>query len=874
MEYYNVDGMTCAACVAHVEKAVKGVAGVEEVSVSLLTNSMQVEGAVDSALICQAVEKAGYHARVKHSSDEENGKPHKGLSADDLKDRETPMLIHRFGASVVLLLPLMYITMGHMMWDWPLPFFFHNNHIGIAIAEMILSGTVLAVNRNFFISGAKSTIHGAPNMDTLVALGSGVSYLYSLYVLFQMTYWNSIGNAQRAMESMHNLYFESAAMIVTLITVGKTLEAYSRGKTTNALKGLMDLAPKTAICLVDGEEVVVDADELKVGDYFLVKPGNAIPTDGVVTEGISSVDESALTGESVLVDKTKGSEVSVGTMNVSGVLTCQATRVGEDTTLSAVIRMVSDAAATKAPIARTADFVAGIFTPVVCLLAVLTAVVWLLNGAGIGFALEHAIAVLVISCPCALGLATPVAIMVGSGVGAKNGILYKNAAALEEAGRAKVVVLDKTGTITSGKPQVTDVIPTAGVTEEELLTYAYSLESLSQHPLALAVCDFAGSKGLSAKTVTEFEDLAGNGIRGIMDDASVFAGKVDYIYSMITDKGRQALGEFNESHGIHRLTAEGKTIIYITRQGMFLGVIAVADVIKRESPLAVKELKQMGMHVVMLTGDHRLTAEAIASQVGVDEVVAGVLPAGKEAVVKKLQESGSVIMVGDGINDAVALTRANVGFAIGAGTDIAIDAADVVLVNSYLTDVVAAVRLSRAVLRNIKENLFWAFIYNVIGIPIAAGVYYGLNGWTMSPMMGAAAMSLSSFCVVMNALRLNLVSLHKEARFRRNVTWTQPPLMEDEEILRQTDEGKNQRLDFKTDTNQQEDKQMEKIITVNGMMCEHCERHVKEALEKVPGVVQATGNHETNTVTLELDAEVSKEALKVAVKEAGYEYVD
>ena len=873
MKCYNVDGMTCAACSAHVEKAVRSVPGVEEVSVSLLTNSMQVTGDVDPEMVCMAVEKAGYHARARETEADRMGEQSQALGASDLKDRETPMLIHRFGASLLLLLPLMYLTMGHMMWNWPLPGFLEGNHVGMALMEMILAGTVLTVNRSFFISGGKSTLHGAPNMDTLVALGSGVSYLYSLFILFQMTYWQSRGNEEAVMRLMHNLYFESAAMIVTLITVGKTLEAFSKGKTTNALKGLMNLAPKTATLLVDGEEITVDASQIKVGDAFLVRPGDAIPTDGVVLFGISSVDESALTGESVPVDKTEGSEVSVGTMNVSGVLTCEATRVGEDTTLSAVIRMVSEAAATKAPIARTADFVAGIFTPVVLGIALITALVWLITGADIGFALERAIAVLVISCPCALGLATPVAIMVGSGVGARNGILYKNAAALEEAGRAKVVVLDKTGTITKGAPQVTDVIPTDGVSEEELLTMAYSLEALSQHPLALAVCSYAKDKGLVPGEVTEFEDLAGNGIRGVLKDASVFAGKVDYIYTMSTKKGRQALKEFNDSHGIRELAAAGKTMIYITRQGQFAGVLAVADVIKRESPLAVRELKQMGMHVVMLTGDHRQTAEAIAAQVGVDEVVAGVLPSGKEAVVKKLQENGSVIMVGDGINDAVALTRANVGFAIGAGTDIAIDAADVVLVNSYLSDVVAAIRLSRSVLRNIKENLFWAFIYNVIGIPLAAGVYFSLNGWTMSPMFGAAAMSLSSFCVVMNALRLNLVGLHKASAFKRHIAWKAAPLMEDPQIVAQTDEGKNARLDLDQEENIMEDKQMERNITVNGMMCPNCERHVKEALEKVEGVAQATSNHQTNSVALVLDGEVSEEDLKNAVTEAGYEYI-
>ncbi len=872
MEHYNVDGMTCAACVAHVEKAVRSVPGVSEVNVSLLTNSMQVTGDAAPETICQAVENAGYHATARQAEEttEEKGS---GFRVEDLEDRQTPMLIHRFGASLILLVPLMYLTMGHMMWNWPLPAFLEGNHVGMALLEMILAGTVLTVNRQFFISGAKSTLHGAPNMDTLVALGSGVSYLYSLYILFEMTYRQSRGQEEVVMRLMHNLYFESAAMIVTLITVGKTLEAFSKGKTTNALKGLMNLAPKTATLLVEDQEIQVDAARIKVGDVFLVKPGDAIPTDGVVLSGISSVDESALTGESVPVDKKEGSEVSVGTMNISGVLHCEATRVGEDTTLSAVIRMVSDAAATKAPIARTADFVAGIFTPVVLLIALVTAAVWLMLGAPIGFALEHAIAVLVISCPCALGLATPVAIMVGSGVGAKNGILYKNAAALEEAGRARVVVLDKTGTITKGAPQVTDVIPTEGVSEEELLSYAYALESLSQHPLALAVCDYAAEKGLTPAGVTEFEDLAGNGIRGVLDDASIFAGKVDYIYSMSTQKGIQALRQFNETHGIKDLAAAGKSMIYITRQGLFVGVIAVADVIKRESPLAIRELKQMGMHVVMLTGDHRQTADAIAAQVGVDEVVAGVLPSGKEAVVQKLQESGSVIMVGDGINDAVALTRANVGFAIGAGTDIAIDAADVVLVNSYLSDVVAAVRLSRSVLRNIKENLFWAFIYNVIGIPVAAGVFFGLNGWTMSPMLGAAAMSLSSFCVVMNALRLNLVKLHKASGFKRNKTWNRPPLMEDPEILAQTDEGKNTLITLHEDEEELEEKQMEKVITVKGMMCPNCERHVKEALEKMEGVAEATCNHEEDSVALVLDGPVSEDRLKAAVTDAGYEYI-
>ena len=830
MEQYSVTGMSCAACQARVEKAVSAVPGVTSCAVSLLTNSMGVEGTASEAEIIKAVTEAGYGASRK------GAKRDSAPDEDALADRETPALKRRLIASVGFLLVLMYISMGHTMWGWPLLPFLSGNHIGIGIAELLLAAVVMVINQKFFISGFKGLLHRSPNMDTLVALGSGASFVYSTWALFMMTL-----HPESAMEYMHELYFESAAMILALITVGKMLEARSKGKTTSALKGLMKLAPKTARVVRDGKEVEVGIAEVQKGDIFTVRPGEAIPVDGVVIEGTSAVNEAALTGESIPVDKAEGDGVSAATVNTSGFLKCRATRVGEDTTLSQIIKMVSDAAATKAPIAKTADRVSAVFVPAVMAIALITTAVWLILGRGIGFALPRGISVLVISCPCALGLATPVAIMVGNGMGAKNGILFKTAASLEEAGRAEIAVLDKTGTITEGEPRVTDILPEAGHTEEELLSLAVSLENKSEHPLAKAVIAEAEGRGIAPLEVRDFSAVAGNGLEAVLDGQRLRGGKISFI-GAVPDEAK-ALGE--------RLAGEGKTPLYFSRDGKLIGIIAVADTMKPEAPRAISELRDMGVSVVMLTGDNRRTAEAVGKAAGVDRIIAGVLPDGKEAAVRELQKYGKVIMVGDGINDAPALTRADTGIAIGAGTDVAIDAADVVLVNSRISDVPAAVRLSRATLRNIKENLFWAFFYNAVCIPLAAGAFTGL-GITLSPMIGAAAMSLSSFTVVSNALRLNLFDPKSAKKDRKKA-----PVELPEHIINETEE----------------DIKMEKTIKVNGMMCHHCEMHVKNALEKLPGVESAAANHEANEVVLTLAKEVPEAELKAAVETAGYEYV-
>ena len=747
MEQYIVTGMSCAACSARVEKAVSGVEGVTSCSVSLLTNSMGVEGTASQAAVIQAVEEAGYGASPKGGQEQSK---EGGLDSlqDSLKDRETPVLRRRLLSSVIFLLLLMYLSMGHMMWGWPLPSFFEGNHVAMGLAQLLLTVIIMVLNQKFFISGFKSLWHRAPNMDTLVALGSSAAFVYSTYALFAMTDAQVKGDADAVMGYMHEFYFESAAMILTLITVGKMLEAYSKGKTTDALKGLMNLAPKTAVLVRDGAEIEVPVEQVKKGDIYVVRPGGNIPVDGIVLEGNSAVNESALTGESIPVDKAQGDSVSAATINQSGVLRCEATRVGEDTTLSKIIQMVSDAAATKAPIAKIADQVSGVFVPAVVTIAVITILAWLLLGKDIGFALARGISVLVISCPCALGLATPVAIMVANGVGARNGILFKTAVSMEETGKTAIVALDKTGTITQGEPKVTDLLPAEDVTEGQLLADAFHLEQMSEHPLARAVLDYGTQKGVSSKKVSAFQALPGNGLSAVCEGVHLTGGSVAYISSRtaLSDKVKQQAQE---------LADQGKTPLCFLRDDRYIGMIAVADVIKEDSPRAVRELRNMGIHVVMLTGDNRRTAEAIGAQAGVDEVVADVLPDGKENVIRELQKFGKVAMVGDGINDAPALTRADMGIAIGAGTDVAIDAADVVLMKSRLSDVPAAIRLSRAALRNIHENLFWAFIYNVIGIPLAAGVWIPLFGWKLNPMFGAAAMSLSSFCVVTNALRLN-----------------------------------------------------------------------------------------------------------------------
>ena len=852
MEQYNVTGMSCAACSARVEKAVKKVPGVTSCSVSLLTNSMGVEGTASPAAILSAVQEAGYGASPKNASTSKASDASADLDA--LADRETPKLKRRLIASLGFLLVLMYFSMGHMMWGWPLPRWFDGNHIAMGLVQLLLAGIVMVINQKFFINGFKGLIHGAPNMDTLVALGSMASFVWSTYALFAMTRAQVDGNDELVMHYMMEFYFESAAMILTLITVGKMLEARSKGKTTDALKSLMKLAPKTATLVRDGAEVTVAIADVQKGDVFVVRPGENIPVDGVVLEGISAVNESALTGESIPVDKAVGDKVSAATTNQSGFLRCEATRVGEDTTLAQIIKMVSDAAATKAPIAKIADTVSGFFVPAVISIAVVTTIVWLLLGHELGYALARGISVLVISCPCALGLATPVAIMVGNGLGAKNGILFKTAASLEAAGRTQIVALDKTGTITEGAPRVTDLLPAEGVSETELLTLAAALESRSEHPLAKAVLADAEAKAITPPEVTDFAALPGNGLAAKLDGMDIYAGNAAFIQTKLTLPA--ALAQQAE-----KLASEGKTPLFFGGAGRLLGVIAVADTIKEDSPEAIRQLQNMGIRVVMLTGDNQRTADAIGRQAGVDEVIAGVLPDGKEAVIRQLQASGKVAMVGDGINDAPALTRADTGIAIGAGTDVAIDAADVVLMNSKLSDVPAAIRLSRATLRNIHENLFWAFIYNIIGIPLAAGLFIPF-GLTLNPMFGAAAMSLSSFCVVSNALRLNLFDLHSTRHDHKTASPAAAPV--------QSAAENNKKSDAEAPEVKTEDHTMKKTLKVEGMMCGHCEARVKKALEALPEVDEAVVSHEAGTAIVTLNAEVADDVLKNAVEAQDY----
>ena len=839
MEQYIVTGMSCAACSSRVEKAVSKVPGVTSCSVSLLTNSMGVEGTASEQEIIKAVADAGYGASKKGEGAAKTQSSSASAGEDMLKDRTTPALKKRLIASLGFLIVLMYFSMGHMMWGWPVPGFMKDNHVMMGLLQMLLTITVMVINQKFFISGFKGMIHRAPNMDTLVALGSGASFVYSTYALFAMTDAQMHGDMDAVMSYMHDFYFESAAMILALITVGKMLEARSKGKTTDALKGLMKLAPKTAVVIRGEKEVQVSIEQVQKGDCFVVKPGENIPVDGEVIEGNSAVNESALTGESIPVDKAVGDKVSAATVNQSGYLKCRATRVGEDTTLSQIIQMVSDAAATKAPIAKIADRVSGVFVPTVITIAVITIIVWLIAGQSIGFALSRGIAVLVISCPCALGLATPVAIMVGNGMGARNGIMFKTAVSLEETGKMQIVALDKTGTITSGEPKVTDIIPAAGVTEDTLLKYAYALENKSEHPLARAILEKAKEENAGIEEVTGFQALPGNGLTAILDGHTLYGGNHTFISSKVSVDG-------DIQKKAEKLAEAGKTPLFFGNEDRLLGVIAVADVIKEDSPQAIKELQNMGIHVVMLTGDNERTAKAIGQQAGVDEVIAGVLPEGKEQVIRKLKEKGKVAMVGDGINDAPALTRADMGIAIGAGTDVAIDAADVVLMKSRLSDVPAAIRMSRATLRNIHENLFWAFFYNIIGIPLAAGVWYPLFGWKLNPMFGAAAMSLSSFCVVSNALRLNLFKMY--------------------------DASKDKKLKAKKEKkrSKKEDKTMKKIMHIEGMMCGHCEAAVKKALEALPQVDEAVVSHEAGTAELTLNAEIADDVLKKTVEDKDY----
>lgn len=839
MEQYIVTGMSCAACSSRVEKAVSKVPGVTSCSVSLLTNSMGVEGTASEQEIIKAVADAGYGASKKEEGAAKTQSSSASAGEDMLKDRTTPALKKRLIASLGFLIVLMYFSMGHMMWGWPVPGFMKDNHVMMGLLQMLLTITVMVINQKFFISGFKGLIHRAPNMDTLVALGSGASFVYSTYALFAMTDAQMHGDMDAVMSYMHDFYFESAAMILALITVGKMLEARSKGKTTDALKGLMKLAPKTAVVIRGEKEVQVSIEQVQKGDCFVVKPGENIPVDGEVIEGNSAVNESALTGESIPVDKAVGDKVSAATVNQSGYLKCRATRVGEDTTLSQIIQMVSDAAATKAPIAKIADRVSGVFVPMVITIAVLTIIVWLIAGQSIGFALSRGIAVLVISCPCALGLATPVAIMVGNGMGARNGIMFKTAVSLEETGKMQIVALDKTGTITSGEPKVTDIIPAAGVTEDTLLKYAYALENKSEHPLARAILEKAKEENAGIEEVTGFQALPGNGLTAILDGHTLYGGNHTFISSKVSVDG-------DIQKKAEKLAEAGKTPLFFGNEDRLLGVIAVADVIKEDSPQAIKELQNMGIHVVMLTGDNERTAKAIGQQAGVDEVIAGVLPEGKEQVIRKLKEKGKVAMVGDGINDAPALTRADMGIAIGAGTDVAIDAADVVLMKSRLSDVPAAIRMSRATLRNIHENLFWAFFYNIIGIPLAAGVWYPLFRWKLNPMFGAAAMSLSSFCVVSNALRLNLFKMY--------------------------DASKDKKLKAKKEKkrSKKEDKTMKKIMHIEGMMCGHCEAAVKKALEALPQVDEAVVSHEAGTAELTLNAEIADDVLKKTVEDKDY----
>lgn len=869
MQKYDVTGMSCAACSARVEKVVRNVDGVTDVAVNLLTNSMNVEGDADSGVIIAAVTEAGYGASLKEDGQRGQAQVKRGASeAEQLastQKRAFCRLRNRLIASLCFLLPLMYVSMGHMMWDWPLPSFMAGNHVAMGLYQLLLTVAVMVINQKFFISGFTSAWHKAPNMDTLVAMGAGASFGYSVYALFAMTGAQMTGDMNGVMKYMDSFYFESAAMILTLITVGKMLEAYSKGRTTDALRGLMELAPKQATILMDGEEKRVPIEQVKVDDIFVVRPGESIPVDGVILSGESAVDESAISGESIPVDKSVGDELTAATINASGFLTAKATRVGEDTTLAKIIHMVSDASATKAPIAKVADRISGVFVPAVLVIALLSFVIWLGVGQTFGFALSRAIAVLVISCPCALGLATPVAIMVGNGVGAKKGILFKNATSLEEAGKTTTVVLDKTGTITKGQPKVTDVIPQEGIRVEELLTLAVSLEAKSEHPLAKAVLAYGVEQKIAAQEVESFAITAGNGISGVLQGQKVYAGKEEFVAPLVG----QAFSSYARSHGVENLAKHGKTPLFFASQNRLYGMICVADEMKEDSPEAIAQLKDMGIHVVMLTGDRAETAEAIGSRAGVDEVIAGVLPDEKEKEVRRLSEQGHVMMVGDGINDAPALTRADVGVAIGAGTDIAIDAAGVVLVNSRLMDVAAAIRLSRRTLRNIHENLFWAFFYNAIGIPLAAGLWYSWNGWELNPMFGAAAMSLSSFCVVTNALRLNFVDIYSTKRDKKvkgqkaksHVTEAQDTVI----IEDKTKADQKEKID-------KENFDMEETLKVKGMMCAHCEAHVKEALEKIDGVTEAKADHEACEVVVKMSTPVAEDVLAAAVKEAGYEF--
>ena len=833
MTQYNVTGMSCAACSARVEKAVNSVDGVTSCAVSLLTNSMGVEGTASPDEIIKAVTAAGYGASLKDGTKKET------TNSDELKDTETPKLIKRLVASVVFLIPLMYISMGHMMWGWPLPHFMDNNHVAMGLAQMLFAIIIMVINQKFFISGFKGLINKSPNMDTLIAIGSGASFLYSTYSLFAMTVAQTAGDSAKVMSYMDGFYFEPAAMILTLITVGKTLESYSKGRTTDALKGLLSMAPKTATIIRDGAETDVPTENVQIGDIFAVKPGESIPVDGVIIDGETAIDESAITGESIPVDKTEGDSVTAATINSSGYIKCRAVRVGEDTTFSQIIKMVSDASATKAPIAKVADKVSGVFVPVVMCIAVVTFVIWLIVGQKFGYALSRGVSVLVISCPCALGLATPVAVMVGNGMGAKNGILFKTAAALEATGKTQIVAVDKTGTVTLGQPKITDIVPCDNISDDELLSVAYALEKKSEHPLAKAITDAAQQKNISLKETEGFSILAGNGLKGVIDNKTVIGGSYAFV-SGVVDFDNAVTEKYNA------LAEQGKTPMFFARDNKLLGIIAVADVIKEDSPRAIKELRDMGIKTVMLTGDNKRTADAIGRQVGVDTVISGVLPNEKESVIRRLSEYGKVAMVGDGINDAPALTRADIGMAINTGTDIAADAADVVLMNSSLSDVSAAIRLSRATLTNIHENLFWAFIYNIIGIPLAAGVWIPIFGWTLNPMFGAAAMSLSSFCVVTNALRLNLFKIHKT----KNVKKIKPVQVDIKEIVT-----------------------MKKTVKIEGMMCPHCEATVKKALEAVDGVDTATPNHETDSAEITFTTSVDDEKIKKAVEDAGYKYI-
>ena len=843
MEQYSVTGMTCAACQARVEKVVSNVPGVTDVSVSLLTNSMGVGGTATSADIVAAVEKAGYHASVKGAQMESS------QGAEALADTETPKLLKRLIISLIFLMPLMYLSMGHMMWNWPLPGFLNNNHVGMGLAQLLFTVIIMVINQRFFISGFTSLIHRAPNMDTLVAMGATAAFGYSTYALFAITVAQTSGNDKLVMSYMHEFYFESAAMILTLITLGKTLEAYSKGKTTDALKSLMNLAPKMATVIRNEQEMLISADQVKKGDIFLVKPGESIPVDGIVLEGNSAIDEAALTGESIPVDKAARDTVSAATINQSGFIKCEATRVGEDTTLSQIIKMVSDAAATKAPIAKIADKVSGIFVPAVITIAIITIIGWLLAGESVGFALARGISVLVISCPCALGLATPVAIMVGNGVGAKHGILFKTAVSLEEAGKVDIVALDKTGTITNGQPKVTDILPVDGISEQELLETAFSLEKKSEHPLAKAIVEYGEEKNFTVSVVDNFKAVPGNGLTGTLNEETLIGGNLLFI-----EKSLSISKELK--HNAEQLASAGKTPLFFAKENRLLGMIAVADVIKEDSPQAIKELKAMGIHVVMLTGDNERTAKAIGKQAGVDNVIAGVLPDGKESVIQALGKKGKVAMVGDGINDAPALTRADVGIAIGAGTDVAMDAADVVLMKSKLADVPAAIRLSRGVLRNIHENLFWAFFYNTIGIPLAAGLLIPVLGWKLNPMFGAAAMSLSSFCVVTNALRLNLLNIRSTKKDKKKKNAIDVSLI-------------NINNNEKKEVNE-----MTKTMNIKGMMCGHCEATVKKALEALPEVASAEVSHEKGTAVVTLEKEIADDILKKTVEDKDYEVVE